>query len=267
MLKLVVVLLLFPVFIAAEDQVEDAEGQALGQAVYDRPTSTGRVGDMHFKLTNKRGRSRERLATMLRTEGEATTRVAIFFKAPAAIQNTAFLSHEHHDSDDDSWLYLPATDRVRRLPAAERGDAFIGSDLSYGDIRDNFRFPPEHWRFESAGQRDWKGEALRVLKGTARSQESAEEMGYGRFEALIETDTLFPREITYFDVHGEPLKHTEVTEIGRVGDAWVAMTFSVRNLQTGHRTDVTMRDLRAVPDLSERLFQPLALSDGIPRIP
>lgn len=266
MLKFFLLLMLFPALLSAEDWAENADGQALGQAVFDRPTSTGRVGDMHFKLTNKRGRTRERLATMLRTEDGETTRVAIFFKSPAAIQNTAFLSHEHHESEDDSWLYLPATDRVRRLPAAERGDAFIGSDLSYGDIRDNFRFPPEHWRFRSTGTRLKDGQELVVLEGVARSQESAEEMGYGRFEAAIEPGTLFPREVAYFDVRGEPLKHTEVTEIGRVGEAWVALSFSVSNLQTGHRTDVTMSDLRAVPGLSERLFQPLALSDGIPRV-
>lgn len=264
--RLLLMLLLYSSVVAAQDWTENAEGRVLGQAVYERPASIGRAGDMHFKLTNKRGRSRERLAMMVRTQDEHTTRVAIFFKSPAAIQNTAFLSHEHDHQEDDSWLYLPATDRVRRLPAAERGDAFIGSDLSYGDIRDNFRFPTEHWRFRSTGMRTKNGKDLRVLEGLARSEESAREMGYGRFEALIDEDTLFPVEVAYFDVYDQPLKQTEVMEIGRVGDAWVALAFSVRNLQTGHRTDITFEGMRAVPNLDERVFQPAALVDGVPRI-
>lgn len=250
-----------------EDDSANPEGQTLAQAIYERPASAGRVGTMNFKLINKRGRSRERVALMAHSEIEHTTRVAIFFTAPAAIQNTAFLSHEHELSDDDAWLYLPATERVRRLPASERGDAFMGTDLSYGDIRDNFRFPLEHWRFSASGTRQVDGRELIALQGLAVSQESAREMGYGRFEALVDETSLFPVVIEYFDVHDQPLKRVTVSNIGLVGEAWTALAFEVANHQTGHRTEVFFDNMRAVPDLSERVFQPVALADGVPRIP
>ena len=251
----------------AQDWSDNAEGQTLAQAIYERPASTGRVGTMNFKLINKRGRSRERVALMAHSEIETTTRVAIFFTAPAAIQNTAFLSHEHALSDDDAWLYLPATERVRRLPASERGDAFMGTDLSYGDIRDNFRFPPEYWRFRANGTRQVDGRELIALDGLASSEHSAREMGYGRLEALVDQTSLFPVVVEYFDVHDQPLKRVTVSQIGLVGEAWTALAFEVANHQTGHRTEVFFDNMRAVPDLSERVFQPAALADGVPRIP
>ncbi|MEE4639467.1 MAG: outer membrane lipoprotein-sorting protein [Wenzhouxiangella sp.] len=251
----------------AQDWSDNPEGQTLAQAIYERPASAGRVGTMNFKLINKRGRSRERVALMAHSEIENTTRVAIFFTAPAAIQNTAFLSHEHALSDDDAWLYLPATERVRRLPASERGDAFMGTDLSYGDIRDNFRFPPEYWRFRANGIRDVDGRELIALDGLARSEDSAREMGYGRFEALVDETSLFPVVVEYFDVHDQPLKRVTVSNIGLVGEAWTALAFEVANHQTGHRTEVFFDNMRAVPDLSERVFLPAALADGLPRIP
>jgi hypothetical protein len=251
----------------AQDWAENAEGQALAERIFERPASPGRVGIMNFELTNKRGRSRERVALMAHSEIEGATRVAIFFTAPAAIQNTAFLSHEYETSEDDSWLYLPATERVRRLPAAERGDAFMGTDLSYGDIRDNFRFPPEHWRFRANGTHEVDGRELIVLDGMAQSEDSAREMGYGRFEALVDETSLFPVQIEYFDIHDQPLKRVIVSEVGRVGDAWTALRFEVANHQSGHRTQVFFDNMRSVPDLSERVFQPAALGDGVPRIP
>src|SRR6056297_661826 len=245
---------------------ENPEGQALAQAIYDRPASAGRVGNMHFKLVNKRGRTRERVALMAHSEIEDATRVAIFCTAPAAIQNTEFLSHEYETSEDDSWLYLPATERVRRLPAAERSDAFMGTDLSYGDIRDNFRFPPKHWHFRGNGTRAVDDRELIVLEGLASSADSAREMGYGRFEALVDETSLFPLRIEYYDVQDQPLKVVTVSNIGLVGNAWTALSFEVANHQTGHRTEVFFENMRAVPDLEERVFQAAALADGVPRI-
>jgi len=251
----------------ATDWPENPEGQALAERIFERPASPGRVGIMNFELTNKRGRSRERVALMAHSEIEEATRVAIFFTAPAAIQNTAFLSHEYEASDDDSWLYLPATERVRRLPSAERGDAFMGTDLSYGDIRDNFRFPPEHWRFRANGTREVDGRQLIALEGLAHDEKSAREMGYGRFEALVDETSLFPLVIEYFDVHDQPLKRVTVGEVGLIGNAWTALRFQVENHQSGHRTRVFFDNMRAVPNLSNRVFQPTALADGVPRIP
>jgi hypothetical protein len=251
----------------ADGWSENPAGQALAERIYERPASAGRVGTMNFKLTNKQGRSRERVALMAHSKIDDTTRVAIFFTAPAAIQNTAFLSHEHEHSVDDSWLYLPATERVRRLPASERSDAFMGTDLSYGDIRDNFRFPPEHWRFRANGTHAHNGRDLSVLQGLARSAESAREMGYGRFEALIDETSLFPVLVEYFDIHDQPLKRVTVSEVGLVGNAWTALRFEVENHQTGHHTEVFFDNMRSVPELGERVFQPAALADGVPRIP
>jgi hypothetical protein len=245
----------------------NSEGLALAQLILDRPASSGRVGIMHFHLTNKRGRSRERAALMAHSEIEGTTRVAIYFSSPASIQNTGFLSHEHEAREDDSWLYLPATERVRRLPASERADPFMGTDLSYGDIRDNFRFPIEHWQFRAGERVEEDGRELRLLQGRARSSESAREMGYGRFEALIDETSLFPVRIDYFDIHDQALKQVTVSRIGQVGEAWTALAFEVQNHQTGHRTEVFFEDMRYVPDLSDRVFQPTALADGLPRIP
>jgi len=252
---------------SAQTWLENPEGLALGQMIHARPASSGRVGIMNFRLINKRGRSRERAALMAHSEIEGTTRVAIYFSSPASIQNTVFLSHEHEAQEDDSWLYLPATERVRRLPASERADPFMGTDLSYGDIRDNFRFPVEHWQFRAGERVEEAGRELRVLQGRAQSSESAREMGYGRFEALIDETSLFPVRIEYFDIHDQALKQVTVSRIGQVGEAWTALAFEVQNHQTGHRTEVFFEDMRYVPDLSERVFQPTALADGLPRIP
>lgn len=238
----------------------------LARAVAERPANEGRVGTMHFTLTNSAGKSRSRTALMIHSDTHETVRIGIYFTAPAMISETAFLSFDHVAAEDENWLYLPATERVRRLPTSERSAAFMGTDLSYGDVKDDFKFPLDDWSFRHSGSETHGGRALERLEGSARSPEHAEEMGYAGFSALIDPVTAFPVLIEYTDTDGEPLKRVEVTELGDVGGAATALAFSAANLQTGHRTEVHFTNMRYVPDLDDSVFDAAALAYGAPEI-
>lgn len=241
----------------------DWTAQSLSQLVVDRPANEGRVGTMHFKLTNKRGRHRERTALMVHSQRDDAERIGIFFTEPSMIEETAFLSLTHPSLSDENWLYLPATDRVRRLPTSDRGDYFMGTDLTYGDIQDNFKFYPEDWDFSLESD---VATSVLVLTGRARSEQIREETGYASFRARIDTDSGFPTWIEYSDASGEPLKTVTVTDIQSIGDAPTAMAFEVHNLQTGHRTEIHFSDMRFVPTLDDDVFDPESLSYGVPDI-
>lgn len=242
------------------------EAMALARLVAERPANEGRVGTMHFRMESQSGSARERQALMIHSDTGEAERIAIFFTAPAMIEETAFLSFNHETRADENWLYLPATARVRRLPVSERGDYFMGTDLTYGDIKDNFKFGLDEWDFTAAGEETADGRTYPVLEGMARDAGTARELGYGSFRARIDPVTAFPVWIAYTDPDGDPLKQVAVTEIETVGEAWTAMRFTARNLQTGHTTDVWFTDMRHVPDLDDSVFDPDALAYGIPDV-
>lgn len=250
----------------AHADATDAGALELATRVATRPANEGRAGMMHFRLENDAGSVRTRTALMLHSERNDVERIAIFFTQPAMIEETAFLSLNAATAPDENWLYLPATDRVRRLPASDRGDYFMGTDLTYGDIRDNFKFDLDDWQFRAPGSGDSSEGNHAVLEGSARTPALAKEMGYASFRARIDTATAFPVWIEYTDSDGEALKRVEVLEIARVGDADTAMRFSVTNLQTGHRTEVHFTDMRHVPDVADSLFEPEALAYGLPEV-
>jgi hypothetical protein len=241
-----------------------SEGATLAKKIADRPVNESRVGKMRFELTSASGAVRRREALMLHSQEPGASRIAIHFETPAAIQNTAFLAHDNSASPDESWLYLPATERVRRIPASDRGDYFMGTDITYGDIIDNFRFALKDWTFSAGGQRSHAGALLPVLKGEARSAALAKEMGYGSFEAIVDPETLFPVLVVYADPDGTPLKRVEVLEQQRVGGAWTAMRLRIDQLQTGHRTLVQFENMRALQSLPLGAFDPAALGAGPP---
>ncbi len=250
----------------ASGALANPAAEALGREVAERPANEGRVGRMHFTMRNASGRERKRSAVMMHSDFDDVVRIAIYFTHPASIEDTAFLSHDHKGRSDFNWLFLPATDRVRRLPASDQRDSFIGTDLSYGDIKSDFKFPVEEWRFTETGDEVLDGKPVKILKGEALSEDIVDEIGYSKFDARIDPDTLFPVRLVYADPEGEPLKRMRIHETDRVGGVWTVMRFTVENLQTGHVTEVNFTDMRYDPTLDADAMAPELLSDGAPRL-
>ena len=188
---------------------------------------------------------------------------SIHFTAPAAIRDTGFLSHNADKGPDQSWLYLPATDRVRRLPASDRADYFMGTDLTYGDLQDNFKFALDDWSFTSTSAKEQDGRSFLALTGEAAG-DARQLMGYSSFNALVDPATLFPIFVVYSDVDGDPLKKVEILRQEKVDGVWTATHFTIENLQTGHFTEVVLRNMRAVPDLDMSRLESSALDMGAP---
>ena len=58
------------------------------------------------------------------------------FKSPGDVKGTSYMSYnwESTSKEDDSWLYLPALQKVNRIASADRSGSFMGSDFTYSDI-------------------------------------------------------------------------------------------------------------------------------------
>lgn len=254
---------LLAVVMAVEADMADMDAQALATKIAERPTNVGRTGEMHFTLSNAKGRQRTRAAVLQHADVADMTKLAIHFTAPAAIADTGFLSHDADTGEDQSWLYLPATDRVRRVPTSDRGDYFMGTDLTYGDLQDNFKFQLEDWVFFGGHKTSRGDKTLWQLQGTATA-DAQRSLGYQSFTALVDPKTLFPIELTYTDQDGEPLKQVQVLAQEQLDGAWVATRFRVHNLQTGHQTLIELRNLRTVNDMDLSRLEADALDLGAP---
>jgi len=250
--------------IAASAQ-ERMTGDAIARNIADRPNADPRKGTITFVMQDK-GRSRKRQAKMLRTETGATHRLLLAFDTPASIRGTSFLSYDHKAASrtDETWLYLPATSRTRRVPASDRADSFMGTELSYGDVKDSFIFGLADYTFSSGGR---AGNGRYILKGKAKSAQTAREIGYGGFTAEVDPATWFPRAITFTDPRGKRLKTIAVRKLEKVGASWTATDFVVTNHVTGRLTKVTIAGLAKASNANDILFDPARLDRASGRMP
>jgi hypothetical protein len=88
----------------------------------------------------------------------------------------AIMSIEQKERDDDSFVYLPSLGKVRRISSAQRADAFLGSDLTFGDLE---RLRVEDYVVESMTEAEIRGEEALWLRASRREKRRDERVEFG----------------------------------------------------------------------------------------
>jgi hypothetical protein len=136
------------VFAAAADgvpaQPPRLTAEAVARQVQDRDAGRDSRMTLRMRLTDHRGRVRERALELLMLRGRGAPgipatapdgdRLLLRFSYPNDIRGTSFLVWEHPTAEDERFLYLPSLGRVRRIAGSETQDSFAGSDFTYEDI-------------------------------------------------------------------------------------------------------------------------------------
>jgi uncharacterized protein len=213
-----------------------------------------------FRLIGSNGKLREQQAiTMARRNATGgMTRLARFV-APADVKGTAVLTVEHPGSDDDIWVYLPALGNVRRLQASNKSEAYMGTDLSYGDV---IGHAPDAWTHRLAGRQVQSGTDCWVVESQPATPAIATASGYGKRINWIRTDNDVMVRAELYDVAGKLVKRiaqSQITQVSLAPARWQAMLINVENARTGHRTEIIISGFEANRGLKPTLFLPRAL--------
>ena len=195
----------------------------------------------------------------------------LFYVAPESVRNTAFLTHQHAQTGatasanrpDDQWLYLPALRKVRRIPGANRGDYFLGTDLTYEEIKQDNRVSLSDWTFKRLGKVVVDGVPCIAVEGLPMSAEVGDELGVSRVVWHIDAQARMSRRNDYWDANKNPLKTVHNAELRRFGQYWMATLVEVTNHKSGHRTVLRTDDVQFDATLATDLFGQQRLVRGL----
>lgn len=207
-------------------------------------------------LTNKAGRQRSRKLTWKTLEvnapGEGDRSLTIFHE-PRDIEGTAFLSHTHTDRADDQWLYLPSLKRVKRIAAANKSSAFVGSEFAYEDL-----LSTEVERFDYLWLRDEPCGELScfVIERVPRYDNS----GYSKQVVWLDQIDYRPTKIEFYDRRERLQKSLTFNDYEQYEDRfWRAHVLRMENHQTGKLTLLTFAPFQFNTGLSAQDFEPAML--------
>ena len=206
-----------------------------------------------MRLVSKDGGERVREMTMTRrnVRDGGEQRYFVFFHRPPDVRDLAFLVWKYPRRDDDRWLYVPALKLVRRIAASDKHTSFVGSDFSYEDVSGR---EPEDDSHKLLREESTAGREAYVIESVPK-----EAADFNRKLSWIDKTMWLPLKEEYYDRRGDLARVYTAEEVKEVQGFWSAVRRSMRNVQSGHRTDAVFDDLRYNLKLSPELFSERAL--------
>ena len=240
-------------------------GDEIARHINARDEGIAVARQLKMEMTDRHGKVRIRETRAFRKYFGDEKRTAIFYLKPKNIKDTAFLTYDYADKekDDDQWLYLPAMRKVRRISASDRGDYFLGTDLSYEDIKLETRVSIKDYTRKTIGEDEVDGFHCYVVEETAIDEDTAEELGHLRRESCVDDTIWIVRRSQFWDLQNKPLKTTYFRDISKVQGFWTAHKIDVENHKTGHHTVFTFSEVDYNEGVNDRVFTQNALKRGL----
>jgi hypothetical protein len=230
---------------AAADVLPDSlSGREVMERAHGNWTRYDTSATLRIEVVSRSGRRMERELEALRIRVDGQARTLIRMTYPPDLRGTTLLVLENGARDDDRFLYLPVSRRIRRIAGGQRGDRILGTDFSYEDLGagdlDDFR----HERLSDAR-----------LDGVDCYVVETEELHPGpgsyRRTSWISRDRFVPLRVEY-ERHGRLSRRletdsTSITELGP--GAWLPRRLVMRDLIRGTRTELGVERLETDPAL------------------
>jgi len=188
-----------------------------------------------MKLINKDGQERVRELTMLRRNSDqpgGEQKYFMVFFQPADVKDMTFMTFKYPARDDDRWLFVPALNMVKRIAAQDKRSSFVGSDFTYEDVSGRDIEDDAHAieREEKLGGRD-----CYVVKSTPKAGDA----DFGHRFTWIDKTNFLPLKEEQFDKRGAKYKLFTADELADVKGVPTVVRRTMKNLQSGHRTEVS----------------------------
>ena len=244
---------------------DDPKARGIMEKVDARDDGDNQTSDMEMILIDKRGKQRKRkIASFSKDKGQDTYRL-MFFRHPADVKNTAFLTWDYDDPDrdDDQWLYLPALRKTKRIASSDKSGSFMGSDLTYADMTDRNL---ADYDFFYKKEMTVKGHKAWLIESIPRSKKVIKETGYTKSLLIVRQDNYFVIRAVHWVKDGGYLKYIDVKILTQIEGIWVAQEMHVtkkKGKKLAHKTVLKLNNIKFNQDLDLDIFTVRRMEKGL----
>ena len=197
-------------------------------------------------LTNAKGKVRSR--KMISMSTDRGKKQIIWFIEPKSERGISFLKIEHDSKTDEMRMWLPAFKKTRRISPKNRGDKFMGSELSYEDLSNRELKHHTYKRLNDEVVSNIDCYVIDVFPGVdAKST-------YSKHTSWIDKSTLNIIKEESFDKRGELIKKKRFLH-KKIKDYYVMSQIDVENVQKKHTTKVIFDKIEVDQGIKSSLFQ------------
>jgi len=243
---------------------DDAKARAIMEKVDARDDGKSLEQDMTMILVDKNGKKRTRNLHTYGKDFGVDEHQIMFFKSPADVKNTAFLTYDYDKAsrDDDQWLYLPALKKVKRIPSSDKSSSFMGSDFSYFDMTDRNL---EDFDFKLLKETKVRGHSAWMIEATPRTRKVRKESGYTKTIAIVRKDNYVVTRAINFMRNGKK-KYMDIKKMHKQAGVWLADKITMttkKGKRTVHNTVLKFSHIKLNKSIPNSMFTTRRLEKGL----
>lgn len=252
-------------FATAYTFADDPKAREIMQKVEDRDDGDNMTSNMEMILIDKHKKKRIREMMSYKKDKAEDTWTLMFFKHPADVKDTGFLTYDYDEygKDDDQWLYLPALRKTKRIASSDKDGSFMGSDLNYSDMTSR---DLEDYDFKILKEDEVKGKKAWVIQSIPRSKEVIDETGYKKAILFVRQDNYYVIRGIMWTESGGYLKYLDVKTLEQIEGIWVGTEMHVtkkKGKRFVHKTILKMDNVKFNQDLDYDMFTIRRLEKGL----
>lgn len=251
---------------AEEKAARELDATEIMRRVDKRYTGDTQTSVSTLTLIDKKGRERNRELKMFSLDKPDVEKSIVYFLAPADVKGTAYMSFDWQDEnrEDDSWLYLPALQQVKRVAASDESGAFMGSDFSYADINgmdfEDFDYAMLKESEMVNGHDCW------LIESRPKSVKIVEKTGYTSAQSWVRKDIFMVVQGKIEVKKGKKTKYFSATDLEQIDGIWTAKTLQMittRNGKKDHASVFKFSEVLYNQQVDESRFDTQAMQRGI----
>lgn len=240
-------------------------GRSIMEDVENRDDGKSMSSTMKMILIDKHNKQRIRNINSYSIDMGEDTFAVMFFKSPADVRNTGFLTYDYDDSekDDDQWLYLPALSKTKRIASTDKSRSFMGSDLNYSDM---VKQDLDDYDYTVVKETEVRGKDVWVIEAVPKTRKTVEETGYSKALLFVRKDINYVVRGISWTSEGGFIKYMDVRKLKKVDGIWVGTELHMtkkKGKDVVHKTVLKLTDIRMNPELDKDLFTLRRLEKGV----
>ena len=248
------------------ERVEDSQRATSDSAFNRMQLSTCRFGIKDNRITcaeRPRIKSLESVGKNYGEDGKDSKNVTIV-QEPAAERGVGMLSFSYDDTqrDNETWLYLSALGRVKRIasgnsdddaePASVFGSEFTTEDTDTGKLEE-YEINILDETTES-GREVWKIELIPNAQRALKSR-------YSRTVNYVDKERFVVLRVEMFDQYDNEIKRLLASRVELVNDIWMARSLTMMNLVSNRLSNMAFLEIYTDVEVEDEFLTTRTLTD------
>jgi len=231
----------------------------------DRDDGDNATSDMEMVLINRNGKKRVRKMKRFIKDFGKDVHSVIFFRAPANVEGTGFLSYDYDDTgkDDDQWLYLPALKKVKRIASSDKDSSFMGSDYTYGDMT---KFALDSYHLKHIKEVAVRDHMTWLIEARPKTKAVIDTYGYKKILFFVRQDNFMIVRAVKWMKEGARIRFMDTPIIEKIDGIWTPVQMTVttqKGKSVEHKTILNYSRIKFNQPISKNTFTTHQLKKGI----